>query len=274
VPEDAFLRRFLRTGAEKMPELLKMCLILCPLVFLAGFVDSVAGGGGLISLPAYLLIGLPAHVAAGTNKVVACIGTSFAAGRYLKSGCVKLKPALLAAAGALLGSFLGTKAALGLNETALKTVLLCALPLTAVFLAVKKDFGRAAARPTKARTPGAQVALSAAIGLAIGIYDGLVGPGTGTFMMMAFTAVLGFDLLTSTGCAKIGNLASNVASSVVWLLGGKVMLALVLPAAVFGAAGNLLGARYAIRGGSGKIRGMIFVVLGLMFAKLLYDLLT
>jgi uncharacterized membrane protein YfcA len=98
-----------------MPQLLKMCLVICPLVFLAGFVDSVAGGGGLISLPAYLLVGLPAHTAAGTNKVVACIGTTFAAGRYIKKrhGEDKAGAAWLAA-GAMAGSYLGTRAAVSI----------------------------------------------------------------------------------------------------------------------------------------------------------------
>ena len=257
-----------------MPELLKMCLVVCPLVFLAGFVDSVAGGGGLISLPAYLLVGLPAHTAAGTNKVVACIGTTFAAGKYIRSGNVKIKLALLAAAGALAGSYLGTRAAVHLDDGTLKLVILCALPLVAVFMALKKDFGRENSRPPKAWTKKQEAALCAAIGLVIGCYDGLVGPGTGTFLMLAFTAVLGFDLLKATGCAKVANLASNVASAIVWLINGSVLLPIVLPAAVFGAAGNLLGARYAIKGGSKKIRGMAFAVLGLMAVKLAYDLLT
>ena len=257
-----------------MPELLKMCLVVCPLVFLAGFVDSVAGGGGLISLPAYLLVGLPAHTAAGTNKVVACIGTTFAAGKYIRSGNVRIKLALLAAAGALAGSYLGTRAAVHLDDGTLKLVILCALPLVAVFMALKKDFGREEARPPKAWTKKQEAALCAAIGLVIGCYDGLVGPGTGTFLMLAFTAVQGFDLLKATGCAKVANLASNVASAIVWLINGSVLLPIVLPAAVFGAAGNLLGARYAIKGGSKKIRGMAFAVLGLMAVKLAYDLLT
>jgi len=257
-----------------MPELLKMCLVVCPLVFLAGFVDSVAGGGGLISLPAYLLVGLPAHTAAGTNKVVACIGTTFAAAKYIRSGNVKIKLALLAAAGALAGSYLGTRAAVHLDDGTLKLVILCALPLVAVFMALKKDFGREDSRPPKAWTKKQEAALCAAIGLVIGCYDGLVGPGTGTFLMLAFTAVLGFDLLKATGCAKVANLASNVASAIVWLINGSVLLPIVLPAAVFGAAGNLLGARYAIKGGSKKIRGMAFAVLGLMAVKLAYDLLT
>jgi uncharacterized membrane protein YfcA len=110
------------------------------------------------------------------------------------------------------------------------------------------------------------------IGLVIGVYDGLIGPGTGTFLIMAFTLVLGMDLLTASGCAKVANLASNVASAAVWIMGGQVMWKLVLPATCCCVLGNWCGARYAIRGGSGKVRGMIFVVLGLLFAKLIYEM--
>ena len=101
----------------------------------------------------------------------------------------------------------------------------------------------------------------------------MIGPGTGTFLTMAFTLVLGMDLLTSSGCAKVANLASNIASATVWIVGGQVLWPLVLPAAVFAIAGNLAGTRYAIRGGSQKVRGMIFVVLGMLFVKMIWELL-
>ena len=108
----------------------------------------------------------------------------------------------------------------------------------------------------------------------MGAYDGLIGPGTGTFMILAFTLVLGMDLLTASGCAKAANLASNVASAVVWIAGGKVYWQLAVPAVVCCVAGNWCGARYAIRGGSTKVRRMIFVVLGLLFLKMGWELLT
>ena len=108
----------------------------------------------------------------------------------------------------------------------------------------------------------------------IGMYDGYYGPGTGTFMILAFTLVLGMDLLTASGCAKAANLASNVASAVVWIAGGKVYWQLAVPAVVCCVAGNWCGARYAIRGGSTKVRRMIFVVLGLLFLKMGWELLT
>ena len=126
-----------------MNEFLQMCLIVCPLVFLGAFVDSIAGGGGLITLPAYMMAGLPVHLAAGTNKVVAGIGTATATVRFFKNGKVRLRIALCAAAGSLVGGFVGAEIAKMLPEDLLKGLLLVALPLVAVFLAIKKNFGAA-----------------------------------------------------------------------------------------------------------------------------------
>ena len=256
-----------------MPEIIKTLLIVCPLVFLAGFVDSVAGGGGLISLPAYLFCGIPAHMASGTNKVVNSIGTSVAAGKYIKSGKINLRFAVIAAVFALLGSAIGTETAVFLSEKVLKIIILCALPVAAVILTVKKDFGREDTIKPRDYKKSTEYMLCALIGLFIGCYDGMVGPGTGTFMIMAFTAVMGMDLLTSSGCAKVGNLASNIASAVVWIINGHVYWALVIPAALCTVLGNYLGARFAIKGGSKRIRGMIFVVLGLLFIKILTEII-
>jgi len=247
-------------------DVLHTCLVVCPLVFLAGFVDSVAGGGGLISLPAYLFVGIPVHLASGTNKVVNGMGTCVATINYIRSGKVDLRAAVWAAAGALAGAAAGARLALWFPEAVLQTCLLAALPVVAVILAVKKDLGQTAVREDR-WTPRQRAVLSVLIGLIIGMYDGMIGPGTGTFMIMAFTLVLGMDLLTASGCAKVGNLASNAASAVVWIIGGKVLWTLVPFAAACNILGNWCGARYAIRGGSGKVRGMIFVVLGLLLLQ-------
>jgi len=257
-----------------MSELLNTLLVVCPLVFLAGFVDSVAGGGGLISLPAYLMVGLPAHIASGTNKVVAGCGTLVSSANYLRSGKVLLRVAVPTALCALLGSSVCTQLAAGLSDSVLKILLLAALPCVAVFLAVKKDFGKDDSAVEKEMSRKKELLISCAIGLGMGCYDGLIGPGTGTFYIMLFTAFLGFNLLTASGCAKIANLASNIASATVWSLNGDVMWQLVLPAAVCNMLGNFCGSRFAIRGGSGRVRSMIFLVLGLLFVKVLYDLLA
>ena len=254
-----------------MPELLKLCLFICPLIFLGGFVDSVAGGGGLITLPAYLMAGLPVHLAAGTNKVVNGSGSAIASVKYFRSGKIQLRPSLWAAAGALAGASFGARIAMHLSDRVLQGLMLVALPVVAVFLVVKKDFGK----DPEERDHSRQyiVLVSLAIGLAVGCYDGIVGPGTGTLLIMAFTALLHMDMVTASGSAKVANVASNVASAVAFILGGQVMWSIVLPAAACSILGNYCGARYAIRGGGQRIRIMICVVLGMRFVKMLADVI-
>jgi len=250
-------------------EFLRTCLIVCPLVFLGGFVDSIAGGGGIITIPAYLLAGFPAHLAAGTNKLVASCGSVTAVIKYLRSGTVRIRIALFAAAGSLVGGALGARLALLVSEHVLKLIILVCLPLVAVFLITRKDFGK---EPVdRGYSASKQAVLSAAIGLLIGCYDGMVGPGTGTFLILFFTGILGIDLLTSSSCARVANMASNLASCAVFILGGQVRYLVALPAGACSILGNWLGARYAVRGGSKSIRKVMFVVLGLLFLKLGYD---
>jgi len=246
-------------------------LIVCPLVGIAGFFDSIAGGGGLISLPAYFLAGLPPHLAAGTNKFVACLGTLTSTIKYFKSGKVRLFTALCTGVGALIGGAAGAAAALHIPESILHAIILIALPVVAVFLSIKRDFGADGGRDVHF-SPVKTVVIAFLIGLLIGGYDGLVGPGTGTFLIIAYAGILGTDLLTASGCAKVGNLCSNIASLMVYLIGGKVLFALAIPAAAFCMLGNYLGARYAIKGGSKNVKKIMFVVLALLFLKFILEL--
>ena len=257
-----------------MPEFLQTCLIVCPLVFLAGFVDSVAGGGGLISLPAYLFVGLPAHIASGTNKVVNGMGTALATWRYYKSGNIRLKPAILAAVGAIAGSAIGTQIALHINAEVFRVLLLIALPLVALLISFKKDFGTDQTIDDELLESSANRLICLLIGIAVGCYDGMIGPGTGTFLIMAFTIFVKMDLLTASGCAKVANLASNIASAVLWIANGQVLFALVVPAAACSMLGSYFGSQYAIKGGSQKVRSMIYVVLLLLFVKFFYELIA
>ena len=174
---------------------------------------------------------------------------------------------------ALLGAAIGTKIALLINEDILKIMMLVALPCAAILLMLKKDFGKENNAPAREYTPQQELTRAALIGLGLGCYDGLIGPGTGTFMIMAFTMALSMDLLTASGCAKIANLCSNVASAVLFIFSGKVWWLLALPAAACNMLGAYCGARYAMKGGSKRVRGMIFVVLGLLFIKMGYELL-
>ena len=252
-----------------MWEYIKICLIVCPLIFLGSFVDSVAGGGGIITLPAYMLAGLPIHTAAGTNKLVAIFGSVTASAKYLRTGNVVIRVAILSAIGSLIGGVIGTRLALLIQESTLELIMMIILPVVAVFLSFNKSFGM----DHKPRNFSKAVECSAAfaIGLIIGCYDGLIGPGTGTFLIICFSGILGLDLLVSGGCAKVSNLASNLASGVVYLFNGKAMYSILLPAALCSILGGWLGSRFAIKGGSKRIKKVMFLVLGLLFAKMIYD---
>ena len=241
-------------------------LAICVLVALAGFVDSIAGGGGLISLPAYFAIGLPPHAALATNKFSSVCGTSFAVLRYWRAGAVSIRAGLAAAAGALFGSALGARLALAVSAEAINTMMLVLVPLVlAVFLLRAGATGR----PGKGRgAKGGVMAASAAIGAVVGAYDGFFGPGTGTFMAIGFSVILGFGLLTSEANARLANLASNAGAVAVFLVAGKVLFPLALYAAAAGIAGNLIGSRLAIRRGARIIRPLTIIVLVLLMGEI------
>lgn len=242
-------------------------LIVCPLVFLAGFIDSVAGGGGLISLPAYYLAGLPPVLAQGTNKLSAGVGTAASLCRFVAGRKVVWRTGLLAAAGAFPGSWLGTMVLRGIDENLIRIMMIAVIPLVAlVVLRRRGSAACAAAVPQRLQAPAAVL-----IGLAVGFYDGLVGPGTGTFLIILFTSLLGMEAVMASGTAKVVNLTSNVSALLSLLLSGEVLIALGLPAALLGIAGNWLGAGLAVRRGEKVVRGVLLLVLALLLAKMVLD---
>ncbi|AOR24805.1 sulfite exporter TauE/SafE family protein [Clostridium taeniosporum] len=247
-----------------------MLLIICPLVFLAGFVDAVAGGGGIISLPAYIFAGIPIHIAYGTNKFANCIGTSISSMKFFKSGNMQIKSAVLSAGGALIGSWFGAQMVLLLNEKYLNYCLIIILPIVSLFLLLNRNFG---VKTKKQILDWKLYFLSFIIGLLLGAYDGFFGPGTGTFLVICFTGILGFNLITASGNAKIVNLASNFSALVAYIIGGKVMFSIGIPAAVCAIAGNYLGAHLAIKSGDKIIRPIIFITIALLFIKIIFDLI-
>ena len=244
-------------------------IYLCPLAFLAGFIDSSAGGGGTVSVPAYLLTGMPAHLAFGTNKLSSSIGTVVAAGRFIKNKAVDIRTAVPVAAMAVLGSALGSRFLLLLDDRTLRIMLIIALPCVAVFLAFRKS--KTLEGGGEGMSLSKTIALASVIGFLIGMYDGVVGPGTGTFAIIAINTFMKQDLKLASGNAKILNLASNLASLVTFALAGQVIFVLGLPAAVFSIAGNYIGSGFAIKKGAKFIRPMLFIVLGLLLAKVVYD---
>ncbi|MBQ5812960.1 MAG: sulfite exporter TauE/SafE family protein [Clostridia bacterium] len=253
-----------------MSEYLRILIIVCPLIGLAGFIDAIAGGGGLISLPAYLLSGLPAHTAHGTGKFSSACGLASASYKYLKEGTVRMSVALYSAIGCLAGAYIGTSLAIFLPEKTLRMVMLIAIPIVAVFLATKKDIGTNVSEVKLDKTK--EAVLSAVIGLVVGIYDGLIGPGAGTFLILGFTSFLGIDLVMSSACAKVSNFASNITSVVLYALRGNILYHVAVPAALCSMLGSYMGAKQAVKGGSARVKKMMYVVLVLLFVKLAYDL--
>ena len=245
-------------------------LIVCPLVFLAGLIDSVAGGGGLISLPAYMAAGLSPLQAAGTNKMSACLGTVASTGRFVRDRKVDWKAGIFAALGAFPGSWLGALLQQHIPQENIRLLMIVAIPLVAVVVLRKKDMnGRCLVSDAFYRP------MAFAIGLFIGFYDGLIGPGTGTFLILLFTMTLGMEAVMASGTAKTVNLPSNVAALASYLANGadNILFALAIPAAICGMIGNYIGASLTVKKGVGFIRYMLLVVLVLLLAKMVIDVL-
>lgn len=245
-------------------------LIVCPLVFLGALVDAVAGGGGLIALPAYLLAGVPAHMALGTNKCSSCLGTVVSAFRLWRAGYLHVGAALPAVACAFLGSIAGAKAALLVPEHVFQILLVVMLPFAAFFVFRKKAIP-AEREPMDERRRMMIIALSA---LVCGAYDGFYGPGAGTFMLLAFTFWGRLGVKEASGEMKAVNLASNTAAFVTFAVTGEVIWALGLTAALFGIAGHYIGAGLVIKNGTRIVRPIIAVVLAILFVKTGWELLA
>lgn len=242
-------------------------IIVCPMVFLAGMVDAIGGGGGLISLPAYLIAGVPAHHAVATNKLSSTTGTVVSTIRYYKNGFADIRLAIPGIIAALLGSQIGARAALIVSAKIFTILLMVLLPVIAIYMLLKKDLQPGEGEISRKK----QYMIVTIAGVFIGAYDGFYGPGTGTFLILVYTGLAKMDVLTAGGNTKLVNLTSNISSLVVFLLGGVVYIPLGLAAGVFSIAGHYIGAGLAMKNGSRFVRIVILCVIGLLFANILYD---
>ena len=252
--------------------MLQTYLIVLPAVFLAGLVDSIAGGGGLLSVPAYMAAGLPPHFVLGNNKFSSCFGTLFASLRYHQHGLVDVRVALVSAFFALVGSFLGSSAVLLLRPDFLRILLIMLIPLVAVLTLANRSLGQE--DHSHLQSKQRKYFLAAPAALLIGFYDGFFGPGTGMFLILFYTLVLKYDFVTANANTKVVNLASNVAAVIIFMIKGKIIYAIGIPAACAGIVGNLLGAKLVIKKGSTIIRPIFLFTLALLFAKIIYDMLA
>jgi len=245
--------------------LLALCFLVA-IAFFAGLIDSVAGGGGLLAVPALLLVGLPPHMALGTSKFMGTAGTTAAFITYARNGAVVWRVAAVGAVFAFLGSAAGTGTALRIDSAILGKVILVLLPVAALITFMPKRTNA----QEKPLTPLTLYVFTPLICTAIGFYDGFFGPGTGSFFLIALHLALGLGLVAASGTAKAFNLASNISSLTVFLLSAKVFWLAALPMAAASMAGNILGSRLALRNGPAIIRKMLFISLALLFVTLVW----
>ena len=238
-------------------------------VFCAAFVDAIGGGGGIISVPVYLLAGLPTHFALGTNKLSSGIGTAASTFRYLKNGFVDWVLAIPSVAFALAGSHLGTKLQIAIDERYLKYLLLIVLPVVAFVMLKQKKFPEEKGEINV----WVQRIVVWSAAFIVGGYDGFYGPGTGTFLLLIFCNFAKMDLRTASGNVKVVNFSSNVGAVATSLMAGKVLVPIGLIAAVFSIAGHYIGAGLTIKNGAKIVRPVILVVLVLLAVKVVAELI-
>ena len=241
-------------------------LIVCPLVFLAGLIDSIAGGGGLISLPAYLIAGVPPHIALGTNKTSSSMGTVVSAAKLVKNGFVDRRTAVPGGLCAVAGAIVGATISLYVEDTVITHMMIVILPVVAFYVLRSRTLGES--EKTGTLTGGRLIGAVCGIGLVMGIYDGFYGPGTGTFLLLLLTGLAHLDTRRAAGTTKVMNLSSNLAALATFLINGKVYYSLGLVSGLFCIAGHYIGSSLVVRGGRRVVRPMILVVLCILFGKL------
>ncbi len=247
-------------------------LLLAIAGFAAGWVDAVVGGGGLIQLPALLLVpGISPVQALATNKVGSIMGTSVSATTYYRAVHPDMRTALPMAVTALLAAIAGARAAILLPAEALKPIVVVVLIIVAVYTIVRPQLG---AHDNLRWAGHKHTAVAMVWGAVIGFYDGILGPGTGSFLVIALVAGLGYSFLPATAITKIVNLATNAGALMLFIPSGAVLWSLGLIIGVMNVFGAYVGARMAVARGSRFVRIAFLVVVGALIVKLGWDVIN
>ncbi|MCT1689369.1 TSUP family transporter [Brevibacterium sp. p3-SID960] len=253
---------------------LTLVLLLLAAGLLAGWIDAVVGGGGLIQLPVLLMVpGITPVQALATNKLGSIAGTTASALTYLSRVRPDKSATIPASVTALLGAILGARVATLLPTSVFESVILTALIAVAVFTLLKPQLGLAAQLRFGEHSKRHH-AISWLIGLLIGFYDGLLGPGTGSFLVIAFVSIIGFDFLHASAMAKVVNWATNLGALLYFVPSGHVIWALGAAVAAGNVVGGFIGARTAIRFGSGFVRVVFLIVVSALILTLGFDFLA
>jgi uncharacterized protein len=247
---------------------------LCFFALIAGLIDSIAGGGGLIQLPALFLF-MPSQATAcaamvlGTNKLSSICGTGLASVQYARRIPLPWKTLLPASITAFALSAMGAKVASSLSNQILKPIVLVMLVVIVIFTAFKKDLG---SRHDPRLKPFWQRLWASVMGGAIGFYDGFFGPGTGSFLMLGFVGIFGFDFLTATAGSKVINLATNLAAILIFAASGNILYEVAVPMGLCNIAGALIGTRLVFLKGNAFVRRLFLLVVSALMLKMAWEI--
>jgi uncharacterized protein len=246
-------------------------IILCIAAFVAGFIDAIVGGGGLVQTPA-ILVTLPHYPVAtllGTTKIPSFTGTSIASYQYAKKVPLQWKLLLAMCCIALVAAITGSYAVSIISNQYMKPVIFCVLIVVAIYTYTKKNFGTAIAKDIH---PKHELLYGSLFALAIGLYDGFIGPGAGSFLVLFFIGALGFDFLKASAHAKFVNLATNIGSIIYFGGSGHILYHYAIPMAVFNVSGSFIGSKLAITKGNSFIRIFFLLVIAGTIIRFGYDI--
>ena len=241
-----------------MDNLLITLLFLCPSLFIAGVIDAIAGGGGIISLPAYIMTGVPLNIAYGCNKFQSGIGTGTALFMYAKSGYVDFKAGIICAIPALIMAHLSTLVMLELSDTVKKIIIVVAMIfiITLMLLTNKRTSGTNTSVPLNKNN----IFLSLLTGFILGIYDGFFGPGCGTIALMLFTYFFRYDMRVASGTGKVAITITNLVALASYIASGNIMYQIAIPATVSNMIGGYVGAILAVKNGRKLVKKLMIAV--------------
>lgn len=245
-------------------------LLLILAGFVAAFIDSIVGGGGVISLPAFMALGIPTDLALGTNKLAGTSASFTSTIQYIRSGKVYFPLLKWMFPCALLGSVAGSRVVLMVNPAYLKALVIIVMIAMTLYVILKKEIGLVNGFAGNT-VPG--IFIGCILAFIIGFYDGFLGPGTGAFLLFLFISFFKFDFIRAAGNGRVINFATNIASLVTFIFYGKVLFLVGLPMAGAMVVGAIFGSRYAIRRGHALIKPLFVLVSTLLMIKLAYDVL-
>lgn len=245
-------------------------LFLCIAGFIAAAVDSIAGGGGMISLPAVIAAGVPPHLALGTNKFASTFASFTSSIQFARSDKINFNLMKYQIVCTILGSALGVKSVLSIDESILQAIIVALIFMVAIYTSFKMDFGEV--NRFKGLTKK-NILLGMGFALVLGFYDGFFGPGTGTFLIFSFISVFGFDFIVAAGNAKLLNFVSNIVSIILYAINGKVLYLAGIPMAISMILGAWVGTHIAIKNGAKVIKPIFITIALLLMVKLLWQAL-